>query len=285
MAQHGYYPTYAGIQTFMRAPYEPRPERRVAVVGVPYDGCSSNRAGSREAPAAIRKMSLTFDADRDRQYPHGRRITSPLVDAGDVMVPPTGQHEAIERHLTSLVPLNKLIVLGGDHSITLDSLRAHRSKYGRMALLHFDAHPDTWDDEYPSHGTFVTTALHEGLICLESSLQIGIRTVGPAYGIKQITAYEYRHRRAVKAIHQMVDSGLPVYMTFDVDCLDPAYAPGTGTPVSGGLSSREVLRLLTEVHQKLELCGMDVVEVCPAYDHAGITALAAATVIQHVIQD
>lgn len=290
MALSGFYPTFAGIQTFMRAPYDLHPTGKNAIVGVPYDLGTSNRAGAREAPAAIRKMSLTFDADRDVQFPSKQFIFENLVDAGDVLIDPGRPLVSIANGLGDLiVDGNKLFILGGDHSITLQSLRAHSRKYGKMALLHFDAHPDTWPDDNGGHGSFVTTAVKEGLLDTDHIVQIGLRTVGDddvAWSEYQINALQYKRKKAMKAIKYLVQSGIPIYMTFDVDCLDPAFAPGTGTPVCGGLSNMQVLKLLryAKYAYGLNPVGMDVVEVCPAYDHAGITALAAATVIQQMLQ-
>ncbi len=287
MTVPGYYPTYSGIQTAFRAPLDYHPKGKVAVVGVPFDMATSNRSGARLGPSAIREMSLTFDADRDPQYPMNSTVMTDLVDAGDVMLNIAAPHQSIESRLTELISHNnQLVVLGGDHSITLDSLRAHFKQYGPLAMIHFDAHPDTWDDSYPTHGSFVTTAVKEGLINPQLSIQIGLRTVGPKdFGIAQVSAYNFE-----KAYHTITDHfkllarlDVPAYLTFDIDVFDPAFAPGTGTPVSGGLTPRELYPLLTKL-AGVNLVGMDVVEVCPPYDHSGITALAAATVIQHILQ-
>lgn len=285
MTQPGYFPTYSGIQTAFRAPLDYNPRNSIAIIGAPFDMATSNRSGARLGPSAIREMSLTFDADRDLQYPGSQPILNGVVDAGDVMINIGDPHRSIEDRLTQLIDGgNTLVVLGGDHSITLDSLRAHYKKWGPIALLHFDAHPDTWKDTYPTHGSFVTTAVKEGLIVPDYSLQVGLRTVAPDnFGIHQVYAYDFHLAHQAMAKFVARAGSMPVYLTFDIDVFDPAFAPGTGTPVSGGLTPREVYPLLNLL-KPIEIKGMDVVEVCPPYDCSGITALAAATVIQHVLQ-
>jgi agmatinase len=177
--------------------------------------------------------------------------------------------------------------MGGDHFVTYPLLKAHAARHGPLALVQFDAHQDTWDDggERVDHGTFVTRAVREGLIDAERSIQIGIRTHAPqTCGLEMIDGYE-AHRLGAEAIAARIADKVgaaKAYLTFDIDCLDPAYAPGTGTPVAGGLTSAQALMALAGLGD-IDFVGMDVVEVAPAYDHADITSIAAATIIQHYL--
>ena len=196
---------------------------------------------------------------------------------------------AIEAQARQIVDAGvHLVSLGGDHFITLPLLRAHAARHGRLALVQFDAHQDTWDDDGTkmSHGTFVTRAVAEGLIDPVRSIQIGVRTVAPHdYGIEIIDADTCLALGAggiAARIRSRVGPG-PAYLTFDVDALDPAFAPGTGTPVAGGLTSAMALAAVWETRE-LEWRGMDVVEVSPPYDHSDITAIAAATLVQRYLQ-
>lgn len=286
-------PTYAGALSFMRRPYSKRPAGADLVVwGVPFDGAVSNRPGARFGPQAIRRASAIFDGDS--QFPSRLDPFEYLnvYDYGDCFLPRgdlAGCREAIASEASAILASGaQLVTLGGDHFITLPLLRAHAARHGRLALVQFDAHQDTWDDGPGaiSHGSFVLEALREDLIDPARSIQIGIRTVAPRDGtIKVIDAHEAADlgpAGIAAAIRARVGEG-PAYLTFDIDALDPAFAPGTGTPVAGGLSSREALRTLWLL-RNLEFCGIDVVEVSPPYDHADITAIAGATIVQHFIQ-
>lgn len=242
-------------------------------------------------PDAIRRASLIFDGDRDPQYPSGLNPCEVLdtVDFGDLNIADdvTKVPKQIEDYASALIEGGQhLITLGGDHFITLPLLRAHVKKHGKLALVHFDAHQDTWDDDGTkiSHGTFVTRAVAEDLIDVKRSVQIGIRTVAPKdYGIRQICAYDCNDVHTIANTVSGIVRG-PAYLTFDIDVLDPAFAPGTGTPVAGGLDSRTALSALWKICMRSEFVGMDVVEVCPPYDQADITAVAASTVVQHYLQ-
>ena len=286
-------PTFAGVTSFMRRRYsKDLAEAEVAVWGVPFDGATSNRPGARFGPAAIRRASAIFDGDP--QYPSRRDPfeTLTMVDCGDCFF----EYErlaqapaAIETQARQIVEAGvHLVTLGGDHFITLPLLRAHAATHGPLALVQFDAHQDTWDDDGTkmSHGTFVTRAVAEGLIDASRSIQVGVRTVAPGdRGIEILdidTCLALGASGIAARIKARVGPGA-AYLTFDIDALDPAFAPGTGTPVAGGLSSAQALAALWALAD-IDWRGMDVVEVSPPYDHADITALAAATLVQRYVQ-
>ncbi|MFT0891394.1 agmatinase [Pseudochelatococcus sp. G4_1912] len=285
-------PTYSGALSFMRRRFSRDIEGVDATIwGVPFDCATSNRPGTRFGPQALRRASAIFDGDP--QFPSGLDPFDALtvVDWGDCSFD--------YRHLDQVAGLIEaqagdiltsgcqLITLGGDHSITLPLLRAHVAIHGPLALVQFDAHQDTWEsDGGLSHGTFVTQAESEGLIDTGRSIQIGIRSIAPDdFGIEIIDAYEARLlgiTALAERVRERVGSA-PAYLSFDIDVLDPAFAPGTGTPVAGGLASIDILMLLWELRD-LDWRGMDIVEVSPPYDHADITAIAGATVVQHYLQ-
>ncbi|MEL6436433.1 MAG: agmatinase, partial [Pseudomonadota bacterium] len=177
--------------------------------------------------------------------------------------------------------------VGGDHFVTWPLLKAHAAKFGQLALVQFDAHQDTWDDDGKriDHGTFVARAIKEGIVDADTSIQIGIRTHAPNdCGIEILFGHEVEEMSAkqiAEAIHARV-AGQPCYLTFDIDCLDPAFAPGTGTPVAGGPSSAKMLSVIQQL-KNLHLIGADVVEVAPAYDHADVTAIAGASVAMYLL--
>lgn len=286
-------PTFAGAQSFMRRRFSKDiGQADVVVWGVPFDCATSNRPGARFGPAAIRRASTLFDGDP--QYPSQRDPFAQMavIDAGDCYFEYERLHEAprlIENQARQIVsPERQLVTLGGDHFITLPLLRAHAAVHGKLALVQFDAHQDTWEDDGTkiSHGTFVTRAVAEGLIDLARSIQVGIRTCAPLdYGVEilDMDACAALGPAGIAArIKTRVGPG-PAYLTFDIDALDPAFAPGTGTPVAGGLTSREALAILARLGE-IDFRGMDVVEVCPPYDHADVTAIAASTIVQRYLQ-
>jgi agmatinase len=285
-------PTYAGALSFMRRRYS-RDLTGVdlAILGVPLDVTVTNRPGARFGPQAIRRASAIFDGDP--QYPFGIDIFADIaaVDCGDVALDlhnPLTIPETIDAAARAVLRSDvHLFALGGDHFITWPLIKAHAEKYGPLALVQFDAHQDTWPDDGTklSHGSFVGRAVRQGLINTDHSIQVGIRTQAPEdCGIEILSAYDV-HRLSpdivAKHIRDRVGE-MPAYLTFDIDCLDPAFAPGTGTPVAGGLSSAQALMALSGLGD-IDFVGGDVVEVSPPYDHADITAIAAATVAQHYI--
>lgn len=279
--------TYGGALSFMRRRYS-RDLTGVdaAVWGIPFDASVSNRPGARFGPRAIRAASAIFDGDP--QYPFGFDPFSILtvVDYGDCAFD-TGTFAevplCIEAEAAAILDAGPhLVSLGGDHFVTYPLLKAHAAQYGPLALVQFDAHQDTWPvtGDGINHGSFVARAVDEQIIDPDRSIQIGIRTHAPTdCGIDMIMGNEI-DRIGIDGIVERIGSRIgdaKAYMTFDIDCLDPAFAPGTGTPVAGGLSSREALEILGNLGA-VDFVGGDVVEVSPPYDHADITAIAGATV-------
>ena len=294
-------PRFAGSGSFGRLPEIDRvADYDVAVLGAPFDNGTSYRPGARFGPMAVRQASRHL-----RPGHHVELDTSPftaiqVVDAGDVPVTPFSIDEAttqIAGHAGDLLQGDrKVIAIGGDHTIALPMLRSVVRAHGPVALVHFDAHLDTWDTYFnapTTHGTIFRRAFEEGLLIEDHSMHVGIR--GPIYGRADLDddrRFGFRTIRAsdiddlgvpgtIEAITSRV-TDLPVYLSIDIDVLDPSFAPGTGTPEAGGLTSRELLRVLRGL-TSLNLVSADVVEVAPAYDHAEITAIAAATVIFDII--
>lgn len=304
---------------FLKAPAV-LPEHRYAIAGLPWDGSVTNRPGARFGPRAIRQAShMLCDAT------HPLFDVTPLGllgDAGDVMLPHAGHaamQAAVQAAAGDLLKRHHVVWLGGDHSVTLPILRALRQQRGQaLALLHFDAHCDTWADHFgePSgHGTWVREAVLEGLVDPARTVQVGIRSSAerearefiPARGGRVFTAREMRGLESTAALAPVVaeirrrlhgskgdgaENGTldrigddrasparpprqPIYLSLDIDVLDPAFAPGTGTPEPGGLTTAQVLTLLEDLAD-LPFVGMDCVEVAPAYDHAELTTSAAA---------
>ena len=285
-------PTHAGALSFMRRQYSKDVRGADVVIwGIPFDAAVSNRPGARFGPQAIRRASAIFD--NDPQYPFGLDLFKDLsvIDYGDCLLD-YGNHQktpaAIEKEAAKILKSGAFLYsMGGDHYVTWPLLKAHAAVHGPMALVHFDAHQDTWFDDGKriDHGSFVARAAREGIIDTKRSIQIGIRTAAPDdFGIKIIPGYEVEDMGA-QAIADAIKTHVgdaKAYLTFDIDCLDPAFAPGTGTPVAGGPSSAKILSVLHKLGF-LNLVGSDIVEVAPAYDHADITAIAGATVAMYVL--
>jgi len=274
----------------------PLADQPFAVVGVPFDGAVTHRPGARFGPQQIRRASLMLCDGI-----HPLFDVSPLGllgDAGDMRLPNAGGLAAVRQEIQTqaqvLMAKHHCVFLGGDHSITLALLRAAHARSGQMALIHFDAHCDTWPDHFgePSgHGTWTYEAIQERLVSAPHTVQIGLRSSGERVvrefvsdrGGLILTARDLRglDGRALTPVLDQVRARIghmPCYLTLDIDCLDPAFAPGTGTPEPGGLSSSQVLTWL-EGLAPLNLIGMDCVEVAPAYDHAELTSNAAATLV------
>jgi agmatinase len=285
-------PTYSGALSFMRRRYT-RDLNGVDLVvwGIPFDAATSNRPGARFGPQAIRRASAILDGDP--QYPFGFDPFEKLavVDWGDCGID-YGRVDrapnAIEQVAASIIGVGPLLLtLGGDHSATYSLLKAHAGKHGALGLVQFDAHQDTWNPEPGriDHGSFVARAVADKLIDPRRSIQIGIRTHAPAdHGVEIVWGHEMQTMGVgalADRILKRVGKG-PAYLTFDIDVLDPAFAPGTGTPVAGGLSSREAMALLRSL-SPVDFVGFDVMEVSPPYDHADITALAGATMAMTMI--
>jgi len=288
---------FMGITTFAR-----RPTSRdvagadVAIVGVPFDSATSHRSGTRFGPRKIREMSLLLWG-----YNNALAIAPfsalTVVDYGDVNIVPVNIEDTytnIEKEVGAILDAGVTVVaLGGDHSIALPLLRAHAQKHGPLAVVHFDAHPDTWNSEFGnhpySHGTPFRRAIEQNLIDTRAYLQVGIR--GPTtgsndwqdardLGARVITIDEAMSvgiPAILKEVHAKA-AGKKVYVSFDIDAADPAFAPGTGTPEVGGFTSYQMLQLVRGL-QGLDLIGFDLVEVSPPYDHGDITAILAANLV------
>lgn len=291
-------PRFCGIRTFQRLPHVPTAEGNdFAILGIPFDTATSYKPGCRFGPAAIRDASSilkSYNSVLDVDiFEHCQG-----VDVGDVDIIPGYLDESFERIeqgtagvlASGAVP----IILGGDHSITLAELRAVAAKHGPVALLHFDAHSDTGSDFFGkpyNHGTTFHWAIEEGLILPEQSTQAGIR--GPLYsrdslkyahdkGFEVISGWQLHEigiNETIRRMRERVQPGTPVFVTFDIDFLDAAYAPGTGTPEIGGFTTHEALKLMLGVCTRQNLVGMDLVEVLPESDSASITSFAAAGII------
>ena len=293
-------PRFTGIPTFARLPYVRTLEDvDLVVIGVPFDTGVTYRPGGRFGPNAIRAASVMIRPYNPVLEVDPFEVLS-CVDYGDVAIIPgfiERSHEAIERELTPVVQAGVVpLLLGGDHSCTLPHLRATRSK-GPVAIIMFDAHTDAWDSyfgERYNHGTWMRRAIEEGLVDVEHSIEVGLR--GQVYGAEDWTSLSTELRLAylpcrdvlrqgidatVAAMRERVDDRL-AFISFDIDVLDPAFAPGTGTPEAGGLSASDGLELLRGLGG-LDFVGFDVMEVIPAYDPAGVTGTVAANLAFEMI--
>jgi len=286
-------PRYGGPATFARLPRLDEVDRAdVAVVGVPFDSGVSYRPGARFGPGHIRassKLLRTYNAVQDIEP----FAVQQVADAGDIACNPFDITEAvrqIDEGARGLVDTGaKLMTIGGDHTIALPLLRVMHEVHGPVAVVHFDAHLDTWDTYFGApvtHGTPFRRASEEGLIDKTGSMHVGIR--GPLYSSEDLSDDQVLGFQVIGA-HDMDDLGWrgaverikarvgnrPTYVSLDIDVLDPSFAPGTGTPEAGGLTSRELLNIL-RAFADLNLVGADIVEVAPAYDHAEVTGIAAS---------
>lgn len=293
-------PRYSGIATFARLPrIEDVPRADIAVVGIPFDSGVSYRPGTRFGPSHVRESSRLL-----RPYNPAQDVSpfqlAQVVDAGDIPVNPFDLTEAVtevERAALALGErVQRIVTIGGDHTVALPLLRAVAAKHGPVAVLHFDAHLDTWDTYFGApitHGTPFRRASEEGLIDLTASCHVGTR--GPLYSKQDledderlgfsIVSSEYIEEHGVEAAIDRILTRIgdkPLYVSIDIDVLDPAHAPGTGTPEAGGLTSRELLRILRALRER-DIVGADVVEVSPAYDHAQMTGIAASHVVYELV--
>jgi guanidinobutyrase / D-arginase len=293
-------PRFAGPATFARLPRRDEVDHcDVAILGVPFDAGVTYRPGARFGPGAIRAGSKLL-----RPYHPGLDVepfgAQQVADAGDIPCNPFDIVEAItmiERSATELLEdVGKIVAIGGDHTIALPLLRATRAKFGQVALVHFDAHLDTWDTYFGApytHGTPFRRAAEEGLFASQRSAHVGIR--GPLYaktdiasdeelGFTIVSSADYARSSiddiAARLRERVGDT--PVYVSIDVDVMDPAHAPGTGTPEAGGLTSRELLLTLRAL-DGVPIVGADVVEVAPAYDYAELTTVAASHVVYELL--
>ncbi|GIM46871.1 agmatinase [Collibacillus ludicampi] len=293
-------PRFCGVRTFMRLEHiQTTQDVDFVVIGVPFDTGATNRTGQRGGPQHIRNASILlrpYNPDQDIQI---FQFCSG-IDYGDIDVVPGNIHktyENIERELTKILEGNITpVILGGDHSISLGNLRAFAKKFGPVSLIHFDSHSDTWDHYYGEkymHGTPFRRAVEEGLLDVDHSIQIGMR--GPLYGpedireardlgFEVIPMSEVRkigYAEVLRRIHLRV-ADRPAFVSFDIDFVDPAYAPGTGTPEVCGPTSYEAIELVRGLHG-LNLVGFDLVEVLPNYDHGEITGGLAAAIAYEMI--
>ena len=293
-------PRFAGLSTFARLPrLDEVPRADVAVVGVPFDSGVSYRPGARFGPASVREISRLL-----RPYHPGLDVSpfdaAQVVDAGDLACNPFDIGAAVDSIAEQAGELMdtgaRLVTIGGDHTIALPLLRANVQRHGPVALLHFDAHLDTWDTYFGAaytHGTPFRRAFEEGLLDTDALSHVGIR--GPLYargdldddarmGFGIVTAADVMRRgvdEVVAGLRERIGDR-PLYVSIDIDVLDPAHAPGTGTPEAGGLTSRELLEILRGLRDT-RLVGADVVEVAPPYDHADMTAVAASHVCYDLV--
>jgi agmatinase len=293
-------PRFSGIKTFMRLPFIKELEGvDFAIIGVPSDAGASFRTGQREGPAAIRKISALL------RHHNPILNISPYdflsgIDYGDLPVVPGYIEEGYKRIEEGLIPVLEAgivpILLGGDHAITLPELRAIKKIHGRVSLIHFDSHSDTIDEYFGkpyNHGTPFKRAVEENLLLVDNSIQVGLR--GSIYshkhldipkdlGFEVITTQEIREIGIKEVIDRIYDriKETKVFVSFDIDFVDPAFAPGTGTPEVGGFTSSEAMDLVRGL-KGLNFVGFDLVEVLPAYDPSEITALLAANIIYEFI--
>lgn len=293
-------PRFCGVRTFMRLEQIKTTDGvDFVVLGVPFDTAVSNRVGARYGPQHIRDFSVLL-----RPYNPEQKVNifdyCSGVDYGDIDVIPGNVLRTYDLMVKELTPILEKsivpIILGGDHSISLGSLRAFAKQYGPLALVHFDSHSDTWDNYYGEkymHGTPFRRAVEEGLLDVDHSIQVGLR--GPLYGPEDVTdpedlgfetvpmsrVRELGIEKVIERIHQRVGDRL-TFVSFDVDFVDPAYAPGTGTPEVGGPTSFEALQVVRGL-KGLNIVGFDLVEVLPAYDSGGITAALASAVAFEMI--
>jgi agmatinase len=293
-------PRFAGPSTFARLPTLDDVGRAdVGVVGVPFDSAVTYRPGARFGPIAVRAASRML-----RSYHPGLDVmpfaSQQVVDAGDIACTPFSIEQAIGEIQEGIAELgnrvDRVVSVGGDHTIALPLLRTIRERHGPVALVHFDAHLDTWDTYFGAaytHGTPFRRAWEEGLLLQDRAVHLGIR--GPLFSPKDLVE-DASFGFDIVSSGEVLSEGIaatvehvsarvgdaPVYVSIDIDTLDPAFAPGTGTPEAGGMSSRELLGILRGF-RSLNLVGADVVEVAPSYDHAEITAVAAAHIVYELV--
>lgn len=279
--------TYAGVLSFMRRNYtRDLTGVDVAISGIPLDLAVTFRPGARLGPAAVRAASVQLAELKPFPWGFDPFDDLAVIDYGDCWFdahnPLTIKDSIIEHARTILASGAKMLTFGGDHYVTYPLLVAHAEKFGKpLSIIHFDAHCDTWPDDSPdslNHGTMFYKAVKDGLIDPQTSVQVGLRTWNDDFmGIQRLDApwvHDNGTDAAIARIKEIVGDN-PTYLTFDIDCLDPAFAPGTGTPVPGGLTTAQALKIVRNLGD-VNLVGMDVVEVSPPFDQSEITALAAA---------
>ncbi len=284
--------TWGGALSFLRRPYTREiGEADIVISGIPFDMATSNRPGARFGPWAIRAASTGLAELPGYPFGIDPFDTLRVADYGDCYLDwgyPTEAVAAIEAHADEILTAGPMMVsLGGDHFVTYPLLRAHAKLFGPLSLIHFDAHCDTWDDDGTrlDHGSMFLRAAREGLIDPTRSVQIGLRTPNTETHGFTILEASWVHREGIPAVLDVIRDVVgdaKAYLTFDIDCLDPAFAPGTGTPVAGGLTTAQALEAIRGL-AAFDIVGMDVVEVSPSYDVGEVTALAAATIAHDFI--
>lgn len=285
--------TFAGALSFLRRRYtKDLTGTDIAVTGVPFDQAVTNRPGTRLGPRAIREASSLQAPDPPYGWPYDPLSVLSIIDYGDLAfdyanIP--AFPAALTAHIAKILEAGVMpVTLGGDHFISFPILRAFAQKYGPMSLLQFDAHTDTWPDDDMNridHGTMFYKAVKEGLVDPARSVQVGIRTTNAdTLGVNIIDARAVHEDGPVVTAQRIKDilGDHPVYLSFDIDGLDPAFAPGTGTPVWGGLSSGQAAIILRDL-AGINIKGGDVVEVSPPFDTTGATAIAGAHVAVEII--
>jgi len=293
------YPRFSGITTFMRLPHVPRAqELDIALIGIPFDGGTTYRSGARFGPRSVREQSAMI-----RPWNPVLNVNPfaqwRIADYGDLSINPLSLDDTYDRITNQLNQVAdagaRALCVGGDHSILLPILRSVHRKHGPVALVQFDAHNDTWAGYFGSpnsHGTPVRRAVEEGLLLEGSVLQVGLRgqvyskddfEFGRQHKFKVITAEQF-HRQGLVPVEKVLNRfrGKPVYFTLDIDAVDPAFAPGTGTPQVGGFSSFQILELVRALRGQ-SFVGADLVEVSPSYDNGNITSLLAANLLYEML--
>ena len=293
------YPRFSGIATFMRLPHVTNPaELDIALVGIPYDGGATYRSGPRFGPRNVRAQSCMIRAWNPvlKLDPFSKWR---IADYGDLSVNPLSIEDTFQRITNQLNEVlsagARTLCVGGDHSILLPILRSIHKQFGPVALVQFDAHNDTWGGYFGSphsHGTPVRRAVEEGLVRPKDVVQIGLRgqlyskddfDFGKQHGFRVMSSEEF-HAGGIPAARKLLQAlkSKPVYVTLDIDVVDPAFAPGTGTPQVGGLTSAQIIELVRAL-QGLKLVGCDLVEVSPPYDNGEITSLLAANLLYELL--
>jgi agmatinase len=283
---------FSGALSFARRKYsKDLSETDLVVTGIPFDTATTYRPGTRFGPRGIRAASTEVAWQRNWPWDFDALELLKIADYGDCDFDqgrPDKVPDQIQSHIETILDSDTAVLsLGGDHFLTLPLLRAHVKKHGPVSLLHFDAHTDTWEDEDGriDHGTMFFHAVNEGLVIPEESVQVGIRTTNDKPLGFNIFHADWIHKHGVESLTEKIKNILgdnKTYLTFDIDCVDPAFAPGTGTPVCGGLSSAQVLEILRSL-RGINLVGMDLVEISPPYDHADITSLLGAFIAYDLI--
>ncbi len=278
---------------FMRFPlviknkYNLKDKFNTIIIGIPCEITSTGKPGSKLGPNSIRKQSINLFWEK-KKWPWNISLKKYLkiIDGGDLIYKQgniKNLNKKISKLVTNLLKIKKnIIFIGGDHYITLPILRIYKKFYKKISLIHFDAHTDIYyDNNIYDHGSIIYQIKKEKLVSIKNIIQIGIRTyINKKNKINIINAEKTNSKSTKKIIKKIINTtkNLPTYITFDIDCIDPSYAPGTGTPVIGGITIHKILKIIRKL-KKINIIGFDLVEVSPIYDKSGITSLTAANII------